>query len=53
MSTENIIILVDFEFYLLLLIGIGIFYYKKTKKDEDLLLGITNLTRWKVAWWSE
>ena len=49
MSTENIIILVAFAFYLLLMIGIGIFYSKKTKNNEDYFLGGRNLGGWTAA----
>ncbi len=49
MSTNNIIILVAFAFYLLLMILIGVFYSRKTKNNEDYFLGGRNLGGWTAA----
>lgn len=49
MSTNNIIVLVAFAFYMLVMIGIGIFYSKKTKNNEDYFLGGRNLGGWTAA----
>ena len=49
MSTDKIITLVAFAFYLGLMIIIGIFYSKKTKNNEDYFLGGRNLGGWTAA----
>ncbi len=49
MSTNNIIVLVAFAFYLILMILIGVFYSRKTKNNEDYFLGGRNLGGWTAA----
>ena len=49
MSTTTIAILAAFAFYLLLMIGIGIFSMKKTKSTEDYFLGGRGLNSWVAA----
>ena len=49
MSTDKIITLVAFAFYLLLMIAIGIFYSRRTKNNEDYFLGGRNLGGWTAA----
>ena len=38
MTTSNIIVLCAFAFYMLVMIGIGAFYSRKTKNNEDYFL---------------
>lgn len=49
MSTNNIIVLAAFAFYLVLMIAIGVFYSKRTKNNEDYFLGGRNLGGWTAA----
>ncbi len=49
MSTDKVITLVAFGFYLVLMILIGVFYSKKTKNNEDYFLGGRNLGGWTAA----
>ena len=49
MSTDKIITLVAFAFYLVLMIAIGVFYSRKTKNNEDYFLGGRNLGGWTAA----
>lgn len=49
MSTDKIITLVAFAFYLILMILIGVFYSRKTKNNEDYFLGGRNLGGWTAA----
>ena len=49
MSTNNIIVLVAFAFYLALMILIGVFYSRNTKNNEDYFLGGRNLGGWTAA----
>ena len=49
MSSDKIITLVAFAFYMALMIGIGIFYSKRTKNNEDYFLGGRNLSGWTAA----
>ncbi len=49
MSTDKIITLVAFAFYMVLMILIGVFYSKKTKNNEDYFLGGRNLGGWTAA----
>ena len=49
MSSDQIITLVAFAFYLLLMIAIGVFYSKRTKNNEDYFLGGRNLGGWTAA----
>ena len=49
MSTSNIIVLCAFAFYMLLMIGIGAFYSRKTKNNEDYFLGGRQLGAWTAA----
>ena len=49
MSTDKIITLVAFAFYMILMIVIGIFYSRKTKNNEDYFLGGRNLGGWTAA----
>ena len=49
MTTNNIIVLVAFAVYMLIMIGIGVIYSKKTKNNEDYFLGGRNLGGWTAA----
>ena len=49
MSTDKIITLGAFAFYMLVMILIGVFYSKKTKNNEDYFLGGRNLGGWTAA----
>ncbi len=49
MSSDKIITLVAFAFYMILMILIGVFYSKKTKNNEDYFLGGRNLGGWTAA----
>ena len=49
MSTNNIIVLAAFAFYMVLMIIIGVFYSKRTKNNEDYFLGGRNLGGWTAA----
>ncbi len=49
MSTTNVIVLCAFAFYMLVMIGIGAFYSRKTKNNEDYFLGGRNLGAWTAA----
>ena len=49
MTTSNIIVLVAFAFYMLLMIVIGVIYSRKTKNNEDYFLGGRNLGGWTAA----
>ena len=49
MSTDKIITLVAFAFYMVLMILIGVFYSRKTKNNEDYFLGGRNLGGWTAA----
>ncbi len=49
MSTDKIITLVAFAFYMVVMILIGVFYSKKTKNNEDFFLGGRNLGGWTAA----
>ena len=49
MSTDKIITLAAFAFYMLIMILIGVFYSKKTKNNEDYFLGGRNLGGWTAA----
>ena len=49
MSTDKIITLAAFGFYMLIMILIGVFYSKKTKNNEDYFLGGRNLGGWTAA----
>ena len=49
MTTSNIIVLVAFAFYMLVMIAIGVVYSKKTKNNEDYFLGGRNLGGWTAA----
>ena len=43
MNPNQIITLVAFAFYMVLMIAIGVFYSKKTNNNEDYFLGGRNL----------
>ncbi len=49
MTTSNIIVLCAFAFYMLVMIGIGAFYSRKTKNNEDYFLGGRGLGAWTAA----
>ena len=49
MSSDKIITLVAFAFYMILMILIGVFYSRKTKNNEDYFLGGRNLGGWTAA----
>jgi len=49
LSTNNIITLCAFAFYACIMIGIGFFYSKGTKNNEDYFLGGRNLGSWTAA----
>lgn len=49
LSTNNIITLCAFGFYALIMIGIGFFYSKGTKNNEDYFLGGRDLGGWTAA----
>ena len=49
MSSDKIITLVAFAFYMILMILIGVFYSKRTKNNEDYFLGGRNLGGWTAA----
>lgn len=49
MTSNNIIVLVAFAFYLVLMILIGVFYSRSTKNNEDYFLGGRNLGGWTAA----
>ena len=49
MNENQIITLVAFAFYMALMIGIGVFYSRKTKNNEDYFLGGRNLGGWTAA----
>ena len=49
MTSNNIIVLVAFAFYLALMIMIGVFYSRSTKNNEDYFLGGRNLGGWTAA----
>ena len=49
MSTSNIIVLVAFAFYMVMMIIIGVVYSRKTKNNEDYFLGGRNLGGWTAA----
>ena len=49
MSTDKVITLVAFGFYMAVMILIGIFYSRKTKNNEDYFLGGRNLGGWTAA----
>ncbi len=49
MTSDKIITLAAFAFYLLLMIVIGIFYSRRTKNNEDYFLGGRNLGGWTAA----
>lgn len=49
MSTDKIITLVAFAFYLVVMILIGVFYSKRTANNEDYFLGGRNLGGWTAA----
>ncbi len=49
MTTSNIIVLVAFAFYMLVMIAIGVIYSRKTKNNEDYFLGGRNLGGWTAA----
>ncbi|MBQ2538124.1 MAG: sodium:proline symporter, partial [Ruminococcus sp.] len=49
MTTSNIIVLVAFAFYMLVMIAIGVVYSRKTKNNEDYFLGGRNLGGWTAA----
>lgn len=49
MSSDKIITLVAFGFYMLVMILIGVFYSRKTKNNEDYFLGGRNLGGWTAA----
>lgn len=48
-TTNNVIVLVSFAFYLALMIVIGIIYSRRTKNNEDYFLGGRNLGGWTAA----
>ena len=49
MTTTNVIILVAFAVYMLIMIAIGFVYSKRTKNNEDYFLGGRNLGGWTAA----
>jgi len=49
MISNQIITLVAFAFYMVLMIAIGVFYSKKTNNNEDYFLGGRNLGGWTAA----
>lgn len=49
MTTNNIIVLVAFAVYMVLMIVIGVIYSRKTKNNEDYFLGGRNLGGWTAA----
>ncbi len=49
MSSDQVITLVAFVFYLVLMVAIGVFYSKRTKNNEDYFLGGRNLGGWTAA----
>ena len=49
MSSTNIIILVAFGLYLLMMIAIGAAYMKSTQNSEDFFLGGRKLNGWVAA----
>ncbi|MEE3333081.1 MAG: sodium/proline symporter PutP [Ruminococcus sp.] len=49
MTSSNIIILCAFAFYMLIMIGIGAFYSRSTKNNEDYFLGGRGLGAWTAA----
>lgn len=49
MNPNQIITLVAFAFYMVLMIAIGVFYSKKTNNNEDYFLGGRNLGGWTAA----
>ena len=49
MSSDQVITLVAFAFYLVLMVAIGVFYSKRTKNNEDYFLGGRNLGGWTAA----
>ena len=49
MTSSNIIVLCAFAFYMLVMIGIGAFYSRKTKNNEDYFLGGRGLGAWTAA----
>lgn len=49
MTTNNIVVLCAFAFYALIMIGIGIYYSRSTKNNEDYFLGGRSLGSWTAA----
>ncbi len=49
MTTDSIWILIAFGIYLLLMMTIGLFYYRRTKNTEDYFLGGRSLNGWVAA----
>lgn len=46
---KNIIILITFILYLCIMLGIGIFFYKRTESAEDFFLGGRQLSGWVTS----
>ncbi len=49
MTADSIWILIAFGIYLLLMMVIGLFYYRRTKNSEDYFLGGRSLNGWVAA----
>ena len=49
MNFDNLIILISFSFYLIVMILIGSYYYKRTKNLSDYVLGGRKLNAWVTS----
>ena len=49
MEPDRIQILIPFLVYLVSMVGIGVFFYRRTKNISDYILGGRNLNRWVTS----
>lgn len=49
MNTDNVLVIVAFVIYLVLMMSIGLYYYRKTKSMDDYILGSRKLGAWVTA----
>lgn len=49
MNSDNILVIVAFVIYLVLMMSIGMYYYRKTKNMDDYIIGNRKLGAWVTA----
>lgn len=49
MTSDNILVIVAFVIYLVLMMSIGLYYYRKTKNMDDYIIGSRKLGAWVTA----